>query len=279
MIRKLMRLGVPTLILVFATMMLNGCRGTGDAQKSELQKVTTINISGSTSVQPISEVLAQAYMDKNQAVKIFVQGGGSSAGIKAVQEGAADIGCSSRDLKPEEKNLVETVIAKDGIAIVINPANKVQNLTLAQIKGIYDGTIVNWKEVGGDDQAIDVVTREEGSGTRGAFEELVMGKETKIKASAIVQNSTGAIRTTVAGNPKAVGYVSLTSLNESVKEVTVDGIAPSAATVLDGSYQISRPFLYLTKSQPTGEVKMFIDFILSPEGQTLIEKEGLVKLK
>ena len=267
------------LIIVLMVTMVIGCGSNTAVPKVEEPQATTINISGSTSVQPFSEILSQNYMAKNSAVKIFVQGGGSSAGIKAAQEGVADIGSSSRDLKTEEKNLVETVIAKDGIAVVVHPTNKINNLTAAQIKDIYAGTITNWKEIGGADQAIDVVTREEGSGTRGAFEELVMGKEAKIKAGAIVQNSTGAIRTTVAGDPKGIGFVSLATLNESVKAVTVDGVAGNTDAVLNGTYKLSRPFLYLTKAEPTGEVKKFIDYILSAEGQDILEKEGLIKVK
>ena len=179
----------------------------------------------------------------------------------------------------EEKGLVETLIAKDRIAVVVHPANRVQKLTLVQIKGIYAGTITNWKDVGGEDQIIDVVTREEGSGTRGAFEELVMGKDSKIRTSAIVQGSTGAIRTTVAGNSKAIGYISLASLNESVKAVIVEGVPATTGNILNGTYQICRSFLYLSQAEPVGEVKNFIDFVLSPEGQALIEKEGLVRVK
>jgi phosphate transport system substrate-binding protein len=274
--------GIFIILALIATLMATmviGCGSNEVAPKVEEPKPTTINISGSTSVQPFSEILSQNYMAKNPGVKIFVQGGGSSAGIKAAQEGASDIGASSRDLKTEEKNLVETVIAKDGIAVVVHPTNKVTNLTTAQIKDIYAGTITNWKEVGGLDQAIDVVTREEGSGTRGAFEELVMGKDAKIKTGAIVQNSTGAVRTTVAGDPKGIGFVSLASLNDSVKAVTVEGVAGNSGNVLNGTYKLSRPFIFLTKAEPTGEVKKFIDYILTAEGQALLEKEGLIKVK
>lgn len=278
---KLIKLSGLFLIMGMLIVLSLGAAGCGDQEGATPTPPaqTTINISGSTSVQPISEALSQAYMEKNSGVKIFVQGGGSSAGIKAAQEGAADIGTSSRELKPEEKNLTETVIAKDGIAILVHPNNKVSDLTLEQIKGIFAGTITNWQAVGGEDKAITVVTREEGSGTRGAFEEIVLGKDAKMKASAIVQGSTGAVRSTVAGDPQAIGYASLASVDQTVKAVAVNGIAPSAATTLDGTYKISRPFLYLTKTAPTGDVKQLIDFILSSEGQALIEKEGLVKVK
>jgi len=253
-----------------------GCAGKEQAKtgvEGEQQSALsgTINIAGSTSVQPLSEDLADAFMKKNPGVKINVAGGGSSAGIKAAQDGAADIGASSRELKPEEKTgLTETVIAKDGIAIIVNPKNGVSELTLDQIKKIFAGEITNWKEVGGKDAPINVFTREEGSGTRGAFEEIVMGKDKKITGKAGVQNATGAVRTAVERDENAIGYISLGSLNEKVKAVTVDGVKPSEETVLNGTYKISRPFIYLTKGAPTGVVKAYIDFVLGPEGQKIV---------
>ncbi|NPV26307.1 MAG: phosphate ABC transporter substrate-binding protein [Firmicutes bacterium] len=266
--------------LIFSVMLtlVVGC-GTSSQSESDKSKVTEITIAGSTSVQPISEVLAQAFMAKHPEIKVNVQGGGSTAGIQAAKTGTANIGSSSRELKSEEKGLVETMICKDGIAVVVNPKNEVKNLTIDQIRKIYKGEITNWKQVGGADKEINVVTREAGSGTRGAFEELVMGKDNPISSKAIVQNSTGAVRTTVAGDVNAIGYVSLASLNESVKALSVDGVEPTVENVKNGTYKISRPFLYLTKEPPAGAVKTFIDFVMSPEGQSLIQKEGLVLVK
>lgn len=237
-----------------------------------------ITIAGSTSVQPISEALAEEFMTKNPNIKVNIQGGGSSAGIKAAQEGTANIGSSSRELKSEESGLTETVICKDGIAITVNTKNAVNNLSVDQIKKIYTGEITNWKEVGGADQKINVVTREAGSGTRGAFEELVMSKQ-NINDKAIVQNSTGAVRTVVASDPNAIGYISLAGLDQTVKAVTVEGVQVSTDNIINGTYKIQRPFLYLTKEAPAGAVKTFIDFVLSAEGQSIIKQEGLVSVK
>lgn len=246
----------------------NGAQGGGETEISG-----SIQIAGSTSVQPLSEELAMAFMSKYPKVKINVAGGGSGAGIKAAQEGTADIGASSRELKPEEKTVKEFIIAKDGIAIIVNTQNPVEDLTLEQIKEIFSGKITNWKDVSGKDAPITVVIREDGSGTRGAFEEIVFGKDAKFTDRAIVQNSTGALRTAVAGDPNAIGFISLGSLNSEVKAIKVDGIEVSKETVLNNSYKISRPFIYMTKDEPTGLVKIFLDFVLSPEGQKIVAQD------
>jgi phosphate transport system substrate-binding protein len=231
----------------------------------------SVQIAGSTSVQPLAEELASAFMAKNPEVRIDVAGGGSGAGIKAAQEGTADIGTSSRELKPEETGIEATVIAKDGIAVIVNPSNEVGGLTVEQVGKIYTGEITNWKEVNGKDAPITLVTREEGSGTRDAFQELA-GIEID-NSKAIVQGSTGAVRTAVANDPNAIGYMSMGSVNEEVKAVKIEGVDPVEANVLNGTYKISRPFLFLTKSTPEGVVKAFIDFVLSDEGQKIVGEE------
>lgn len=234
----------------------------------------SIQIAGSTSVQPLSEELAKAFMTKNPGVTINVAGGGSGAGIKAAQNGTADIGASSRALKPEEKGtVVEHQIATDGIAVVVHPSNKVDGLTLAQVKDIFTGKITNWKQVGGKDAPITVFRREDGSGTLGAFTELVLGEGAKITDKALQQNSNGAMRTAVAGDPNAIGFLSFGYLNNEVKAVKIDGVEANVDNVKAGKYKLSRPFLYLTQKQPEGVVKAYIDFVLSPEGQQIVGKE------
>ncbi len=239
----------------------------------------TITVAGSTSVQPIAEMLAEEFQAQNPGVRINVQGGGSSAGIKAAQTGAAQIGTSSRELKEDEKkNLHQALIARDGIAIVVHPENKVADLTVAQVQKIFAGKITNWKEVGGKDAPIRVVIREAGSGTRGAFEELVMGK-VAVTDRTIVQGSTGAVRQTVSGDPNAIGYISFDALGKEVKSLKVEGVEPRAENVKNGKYKVARPFLILTKGAPAGIVKAFIDFVLSDEGQAIVAEEGLVRVK
>ncbi|HYH03783.1 MAG TPA: phosphate ABC transporter substrate-binding protein [Bacillota bacterium] len=233
----------------------------------------TLNIAGSTSVQPLAEELAQAFMAKNKGIKIFVQGGGSSAGIKSVLNGTTDIGTSSRELKPEEKGLHETVIAKDGIAIVINKSNSISNLSFERLQKIYTGEFTNWKQVGGLDQKIVVVNREAGSGTRGAFEEIVLGKLSNTN-NCLVQASTGAVQQTVAITKEAIGYISLGSLDpKTVKALSIEHIACTEATILAGKYKIQRPFLMLTKNKPSGVSAIFLNWILSPTGQKIVAKE------
>lgn len=273
-------------VLALLALLVSAVSVTGCGKGAEQDKVQggsalegTITVAGSTSVQPFSEVLAEKFMEKNPKVKINVQGGGSGQGITAATSGAAQIGASSRELKAEEKaQLVETKIAMDGIAIVVNPANPVADLTTDQIKNIFMGNIKNWKEVGGPDAAITVVSREEGSGTRTAFEELLMAKQPVVK-TAIVQSSTGAVNTTVAGDKNAIGYDSLASVDKSLKAVKIDGVEANAANVKNGSYKASRPFLYLTKGQPEGLSKAFIDFVMSAEGQQIMTGQGAISVK
>ena len=241
-----------------------------------------ISVNGSTSVQPLAEELAKAFKVKNPTVTIDIQGGGSGVGIKSANDGVVDIGMSSRDLKAEEKNLKEFKIAIDGIAVIVNPANGVTNLTMDQIQKIYIGEITDWSQVGGKAGKITVVTREEGSGTRGAFIELtgVDNDSDKTTATAITQGSTGAVMTTVASDPNAIGYASYGSVKEntSIKLLSVEGAETTAEDIYAGSYKISRPFLMLTKEEPVGAAKEFIDFILSAEGQGIVESHSYLKV-
>jgi phosphate transport system substrate-binding protein len=235
-------------------------------------------VAGSTSVQPFADKWAEDYMIKYRGRIVNVQGGGSSAGIQAAKCGAADIGTSSRELRPEEKDLTEIVVARDGLAVIVHPTNKIKGLSLAEVKEIFSGNIRSWKILGEKDETIDVVTREEGSGTRGTFQEMVMGK-VRIFKGAIVEDSNGTVREIVAGDPHSIGYISLGLVNERVKALELDGVAASEKNILNKRYKLVRPFLFLTKGPPSPEAKHFIDFVLSEEGQQLARQRGLIAIK
>ncbi len=238
-------------------------------------------IAGSTSVQPIAEKLAEHFMQKHPGIKIEVQGGGSSAGVQAAYSGAADIGMSSRELKIEEKQLKEFVAAYDAIVLIAHRDNAIENISREDARKIFSFDITSWKDVSGstNEGVITVLTREDGSGTRGAFEELIMGTA-EIAARALVQDSTGSIREIVSNDIDGLGYISFGSLNDRVKALAVDGVKPEMKSfqAKDGAakYKVIRPFLFLTREEPAGAAKEFMRFIRSAEGVELIKKEGLV---
>jgi len=237
-------------------------------------------VAGSTSVQPYVELLAEEFELLYPGSGIDIQGGGSSAGITAAESGAADIGMSSRWLKRGEDELWSIEIAKDGLAVIVHPDNPISNLTLLQIRGIYAAIITDWSQLGGRQAKIHLIAREEGSGTRSAFEEMVMGSDNtsrRITPRAIVQNSNGAVRQLVAGDPNSIGFISLGLVDQTVKAVKLDGVEATAENVMNGSYTLFRPFLFVTKAiPPTGLAMDFIDFILSPRGKELMTQEGLI---
>ncbi|CAK1692197.1 phosphate ABC transporter substrate-binding protein (PhoT family) [Vibrio crassostreae] len=246
----------------------------------------TISVVGSNSASPLVEVFAETYMNKGEPVFIEIQAPGSSAGIKAAKNGSADLGISSRDLKEEEKtaDLKELVIARDGIAVVVNPNNEVSALTAEQITSIYKGDITNWKDVGGADKPIVAITRDTASGTRGAFEDIMKLKK-KIgdkKVSAISQraqvaNGNGALKVSVASNPYAIGFISLGTVDESVQALTIDGAAATVDNVKNGSYKVARPFLVLYKAgAPTAETQQFLDWMVADEAQAIADKKGYI---
>ncbi len=286
LITNKLRVALLLAVILVTLLAVAGCDGGKSSEKNGAKpaggSITggTVKVAGSTSVQPLVEELAEAFMDKNPDVAVSVQGGGSSAGVEAAKTGTAQVGTSSRELKAEEKgyDLTETVIAKDGIAVVVNSANQVSELSMDQVKKIFSGEIKDWSEVGGKKSPITVVVREEGSGTRGAFQEIVLGNSASLISSAIVQNSTGAIKTAVTKDINAIGFISLGSVDDTVKAVKVDGVEPSEAAVLDGSYKISRPFLFLTKGETDAATKAFIDYVLSEEGQKIVS-EHYIKVK
>ncbi|MCC7554382.1 MAG: phosphate ABC transporter substrate-binding protein [Methanobacteriaceae archaeon] len=238
---------------------------------------STINIVGSTSVQPTAEKLVEVYSESHKDSKINVQGGGSSVGIKSAKDGSAQIGTSSKELDDGEKEGLKTYeLGKDGIVIGVNNENEVSDLSKDQLKGIFSGEIKNWNEIGGNDAEIHVVTREDGSGTLDAFESIIMG-DSKIKDDAIVQSSTEAVKQSVSQDPNAIGFVSFAHMSDDVKTVSVNNVAPSEETIADNSYELQRPFLFITKGEPTDEVKKFIDWVMSDEGSKVLQEEKIIK--
>ena len=246
----------------------------------------TIRVSGSTTVLPIAQNAADAFMTANPGTNIQVSGGGSGVGIQQIGDKLVDIGMSSRDLTKDEvtkyKDFVVTPVALDGIAVIVNPANNLINsLTIAQIRDIYSGKITNWKDVGGKDMTIVVIGRDSASGTRTFFTDTVMNKTNYVKTQ-LEKNSNGAIQQSVAQTPGAIGYVGLGYIDPSVKALPINSngtlVEPSVRTVLDKSYPVSRSLLMITNGQPTGLVKDYIDYILGPEGRNLVTKDGFVPL-
>jgi phosphate transport system substrate-binding protein len=284
-IKKIIVLG---LAMALTTGVMSACGGESgnDEQKSSGE---TVVIAGSTSVQPLSEVMAEEFMTDNEGTSVEVQGGGSGQGIKSIQEGIADIGSLSREVKDEEKGSVkeEYIIAMDGVAVVVNTETETEDITIEELEKIYTGEITNWKELGGKDAEITVVSREEGSGTRGAFTEITgvlvkddEGNETdNTTADALVQPSTGSVIKTVSSTPDSIGYVSLAAVSDEVKALKVEGVEPSKDTVLDGTYKISRPFVYVTGNDISESAKAFIDFVLSDKGQELVEENGFIPVQ
>ncbi|GMQ56448.1 phosphate ABC transporter substrate-binding protein [Vallitalea sediminicola] len=239
-----------------------------------------VSVSGSTSVEKIGIATAEEFMALNPDVEVTYEGIGSSNGVKNAKDGVTILGTASRNLKTEEKNwgLTEVAIAYDGVAVITHPNNEVNELTKEQVQAIYKGEITNWKDVGGKDEEIVVVSREDGSGTRGAFEEIV-DFEDALTEKAIIAKGNGNVQTTVAKNDKAIGYVSFTYINDTIKPFNIDGIEPTSENVVSGDYSISRPFLLIYKEENmTKESKAFVDFILSSEGQNIVEEKGGIKV-
>jgi phosphate transport system substrate-binding protein len=278
---------VPLAIIIVLTMTIVGCGESATTTTSSNPATTsatttqptssrlsgTITEAGSTTVQPVAEKLANAFMEKYPDITVVIQGGGSSTGVKAAAEGTVDIGAASRDLKENEiGTVVERLLARDGIAIVVHPSRTVSNLTTGQIRQIFSGEITKWSDVGGSDATINVVAREEGSGTRAAFEEMVMG-ESLVAALAILQPSNGAVRTTVSGDPDSIGFLSFGYVDDTTKALSIDGVAGTVENAKNGTYPIVRPLLFLIKDEPEGIVKEFIDFCLGSEGQEIVAEE------
>lgn len=260
---------------------LTACGGSGSG--SEGGSVSgKVSLNGSTSMEKFVNALSEAITEQYPDLKLEAQFTGTSAGIEALNSGSADIGDASRALSDEEKakGIVENIVAIDGIAMITNKSNKVTDITTDQLKKIYTGEITNWKDLGGDDQAIVVIGRESGSGTRSAFEELLEVEDQCQYAQEL--NETGAVLAKVAETKGAIGYVSLDVIDDSVTTMKLNGVEASEETIKDGSYMLQRPFVMATKgeiSEQNEKVKAVFDFIDSDAGQEVIKKVGLISPK
>lgn len=249
---------------------------------SEIKLSGTIGINGSTTIQPLADSIAELLNETQADLTIEVQGTGSSTGIKGVLNGTSDIGMASRELKAEEKaeGIDEHLVAYDGIAVIVNPANTVENLTSAQIKDIFEGTITNWKDVGGKDADIIVVSREAGSGTRSAFEEMLKltkkdgdAEVSSLKSDALIADGNGPIKASLASKENAIAYMSEGYLDESIKALKVDDVECTVENIKASTYKISRPLLLVTKGEISKESQAFIDCFLSDEGQKIVAEK------
>lgn len=259
------------ILLVSAFAVLAGC---GNTDKG------SVSTDGSTSMEKVIGALGEAFEAENPGVTFTYNPTGSGSGITAAAEGRCDIGLSSRDLKEEEKaqGLTETVLALDGIAVIVNPSLSVDDLDLETIAKIYTGEITNWKDIGGSDQEIVLIGREAGSGTRDGFESITGTKDACKYRQELT--STGDVITTVAGNPGAIGYASLASVKDTVKIVSVDGVMPTEETVKDGSYVVQRPFVLVTKTDTalSETAQRFFDYVTSPGADEIISAAGAIPL-
>jgi phosphate transport system substrate-binding protein len=281
-LRKIGILAITSLMLVAAA----GCSAPSDPKsavddpKNDQAKQTVITVIGSTSVEKLMTMSADQYEAANGNVDVQIQAPGSSAGVKAANDGTANIGMSSRGLKDAELSwgLGEHTFAYDGIAVVVHPSNPVDSITNEQLQKIFAGEISNWSELGGKDAEIGLVLREAGSGTRGAFEEILK-LDTVAEDKSVIADSTNAVTQNVAGKENAIGYVSMGSLNAATtKALQIDQVDCSAENILAGSYTLSRPFLLLTKGEVSPEVQAFLDYLLK-DAQTLVNEEGFIPVK
>ena len=270
------------LVIVFAGVLFAGCKSSQPTEQP-----VNITINGSTTVFPIAQKEAEVYMNKYLNVNISVEGTGSGNGIAALIDGTTDIADSSREIKQGEidkakangVNPYEIPIALDALSVVVNPQNPVNALTPEQVKKIYVGEITNWKDVGGPDMPIAVVARDTSSGTYEAFIELALGKGVNITDKAIVQASNQTVKNTVALTKGAIGYIGLGYVDSSVKAIMYDEVMPSKESAINKTYKLSRHLYMYTNGQPTGAVKDFIDFVLSTDGQNIVEEVGFIRMK
>ncbi len=267
--------------IIAAAALLVTAAGCGGAEGETAENTeTVVSTDGSTSMEKVIGYLSEAYMDENSGINVTYNPTGSGSGIQAVSEDRCDIGLSSRDLTDDEaQELDATIIAIDGIAMIVNPENGVSDLSIEQIKSIFTGEITNWSDLGGEDMPIVLIGREAASGTRDGFE-AVTGTEGKC-AYAQELTSTGDVIQTVAGNPNAIGYASFASINDSVKTLTVEGVEPTAKTIQSGEYKIQRDFIFVTKrnKQLSPAAQDFFNFAVSDDADKLITDAGAVPVK
>lgn len=235
-----------------------------------------LTLAGSTSLQPVTERWAEAYRARRPDIFVSVQGGGSTAGVRAAQAGAAQIGLSSRALTPAESNSLRSVtVARDGIALVVHPENPVRGLALRQLRALYAGGVRDWSSFGGRPVPITAITREEGSGTRAAFETLVMAGQT-IASRTLVQDSAGAVRQMVSSDPAGIGYISIGLVDATVRALRLDGVVGSEASIDAGAYPLVRPFLFVLPLKRDSKAADFLAWVTGPEGHALLRLEGLL---
>ncbi|MCQ2968878.1 MAG: phosphate ABC transporter substrate-binding protein [Clostridium sp.] len=274
--RKKVKLLVGAMIIAIISVIFTGC-GNNSSSSDATAKIT---VSGSTSVGPLMEKIAEKYEEENSNISIEINQTGSSAGIKDVMNGISEIGMSSRSLKDEEAiNLKATVLAYDGIAVINNTNNSVKELSIEQIKNIFTGKVKNWNEVGGSDKPIVVISRESGSGTRTAFEESVGYSEEELVRDASISKGNGDVKTTVSSNENAIGFVSFEYLDDTISSINVDGVEPTAENVKKGLYALSRTFIAVTNEKyVTEKAQNLIDYIISEEGQQIVEDNKLITI-
>lgn len=279
--------------IVLAMSVLAGCGAAAEPQTSSSGTASTpssseaglsgiVKTGGSTSMEKVCETLKQAFTQANPNVTVNIEYNGSGDGIKGAGSGTYDIGNSSRNLKDAETGLTAHILGIDGIAVIVNKANeKAADLTLEQLKGIYTGKITNWKDIGGAAKPIAIVSREEGSGTRDGFQGVVGYKSEELTKNAEIANSTGNVITTVASNEDAIGYISVSELNDSVKALKIEGTEPTVDNIKSGVYKIQRNFVMVTKegAELSAQAKAYLDFCFSSEAAAYISKAGLIPVQ
>ena len=305
MANKLKTYAVLILVVIGLVFLGIGCTGNGKGESSSAQETSSegapaeettsagaqsISMKGSDTVLPLAQAEAEEFMVENAGKSVTVTGGGSGVGIAALIDGEVDIATASREMKAEEieaakangVNPVETPIAIDGISVVVNPANPVSELTFDQLRGIYNGSISNWKDVGGEDKAIVVISRDSSSGTYEYFKEDVLQGD-EYRADALTQPATGGIVGEVSQNPNAIGYIGVAYLDNSVKALSLDAgngsEAPTSENILSGAYPLSRSLFFYTNGEPSGLTKEFINFVLSETGQSIVSEVGYFPIK